>query len=129
MTQGLIDETHDPARRSFVETASFPETDFTLQNLPPGVISTAPDPVPRIGVAIGDQVFDLKKASAASARFTQPLREALKETALNALFALGRPALRELRRIVADMLDQGASGNQVRRHASKLLTPAAECTF
>jgi fumarylacetoacetase len=124
-----LDETHDPARRSFVETANRPDTDFPIQNLPIGVFSTGADPVPRIGVAIGDQIFDLKKASGASARFTQPVRHALQETSLNSLFALGRRSLRELRGIVADMLDQGGSGNQVRHHASDLLTSAQACTL
>ena len=129
MTKARLDETHDPARRSFVETANRPDTDFPIQNLPLGVFSTGADPTPRIGVAIGDQVFDLKKASGASARFTQPMRNALQETSLNALFAQGRRSLRELRGIVADMLDQGGSGNQARRHASDLLTAARSCTF
>src|SRR5262249_21668945 len=124
-----LDETHDPARRSFIETANQPDTDFPIQNLPLGVFCTKADPVPRIGVAIGDRVFDLKKASPATQRFTQPVRDALQETSLNSLFALGRPTLSELRLIVADLLDQGASGNQVRRQASDLLVPADECAL
>src|SRR5262249_59966147 len=105
-------ETHDPGRRSFLETANQLDTDFPIQNLPLGVFSTKADPVPRIGVAIGDHVLDLKKASPVTQRFTQPVRDALQETSLNSLFALGRSSLRELRRIVADMLDQAASANQ-----------------
>jgi fumarylacetoacetase len=53
----------------------------------------------------------------------------LQETSLNSLFALGPAAMRDLRRTVADMLDQGSSGNQVRRHASDLLTPMVACTL
>src|SRR5215831_2121380 len=37
-------------------------------------------------------------------------REALQQTTLNRLFALGSGALRDLRRTVADMVDRGASG-------------------
>jgi len=129
MTKAHLDETHDPDRRSFVEAANQPDADFPIQNLPFGVFSTDADPVPRIGVAIGDRVFDLKKASAASQRFTRPIRDALQETSLNSLFALGRSSLREVRRVVADMLDQGASGNQVRGHASELLVSAQRCTL
>jgi fumarylacetoacetase len=124
-----LDETHDPARRSFVEAANLPDGDFPIQNLPFGVFSTRPDTAVRIGVAIGDQVLDLKRASTASERFNAPTRAALQETSLNTLFALGPVAMRELRRIVADLLDQGASGNQVRRHAADLLTPIEECSF
>jgi fumarylacetoacetase len=40
---------------------SVPEgSDFPLDNLPFGIISTAADPTPRPAVAIGDHVFDLK---------------------------------------------------------------------
>jgi fumarylacetoacetase len=127
-TTGL-DETHDPARRSFVEAATRPETDFPIQNLPLGVFSTKADAIPRIGLAIGDQVFDLKRASGRSERLSGPTREALQDTTLNWLFSLGSGALRELRRTAADMLDQGASGNDTRRHAADLLTPMEACTL
>ena len=128
MTHNL-DETHDRARRSFVEDANRPDNDFPIQNLPLGVFSTKADPIARIGVAIGDHVLDLKKASGASERFTSQTHGALQETSLNSLFALGLAAMRDLRRTVADMLDQGSSGNQVRRHASDLLTPMVACTL
>lgn len=122
-----LDETHDPARRSFVETANRADADFPIQNLPLGVFSNEADPLPRIGVAIGDQIFDLKKASGLTDGFAQPVRQALQETSLNALFALGRSALRELRCTAADMLDERSSGNQVRRQAQELLAPAQAC--
>jgi fumarylacetoacetase len=128
MTKAL-DETHDPARQSFVETANRPETDFPIQNLPLGVFSSTADATPRIGVAIGDQVFDLKRASGRSDGIAAPTREALQETTLNRLFSLGTSALRDLRRSVADMLDQRASGNDTRRHAADLLTPMDACTL
>jgi fumarylacetoacetase len=74
-----LDDTHDPARRSFVEAANRPETDFPIQNLPLGVFSTKADTTPRIGVAIGDQVFDLKRASEGVAA---PTRKALQDGTL-----------------------------------------------
>jgi fumarylacetoacetase len=128
ITTGL-DETHDSARRSFVESANRPETDFPIQNLPLGVHSTRADTTPRIGVAIGDQVFDLKKAAGRSERLAAPTREALKDTTLNRLFSLGASALRDLRCNVADMLDQSESGNNIRRHAADLMTPIEACTL
>jgi fumarylacetoacetase len=124
-----LDETHDMARHSFVETANGPDTEFPIQNLPLGVFSSKADSCLRIGVAIGDKVFDLKKASRDDASFARPVVDALQDTSLNRLFALGRGALSDLRRKAAGMLDQGSSGNQVRRHASDLLAPMDECTF
>ena len=123
-----LDETHDPGRRSFVEAANGPDVEFPIQNLPLGVFSTVDDPEPRIAIAIGDHVFDLKKASAGSERFPEATRAALEKPALNSLFSLGRAALRELRGIAADMPDK-TSGNSVRRYASDLLVPLRNCTL
>jgi fumarylacetoacetase len=124
-----LDETHDATRRSFVEAANDGETDFPIQNLPLGVFSKKADPNPRIGMAIGDQVFDLKKASGTDGGLARSTVEALQEASLNRLFSLGQAAIRDLRRKAANMLDQASSGNEIRRHASELLTHMDECTF
>lgn len=57
-----INETHDPACKSWVASANDPNTDFPLQNLPFGRFRTEFDGSWRIGVAIGDQVLDLRVA-------------------------------------------------------------------
>ena len=36
-----LNETHDPARRSFVDSANAPGSEFPIQNLPFGVFSPA----------------------------------------------------------------------------------------
>jgi fumarylacetoacetase len=58
----MIDETHDPALESWVESANAPDTDFPIQNLPFGRFRSAPAAPWRIGIAIGDQVLDLQAA-------------------------------------------------------------------
>lgn len=55
--------THDPARRSWVESANLPGADFPIQNLPFGVFTEGG--TRRAGVAIGDRVVDLEAALAA----------------------------------------------------------------
>ena len=55
---------------SFVTVS--PQSHFPLQNLPYGVFSTQNDPSPRIGVAIGDQILDLRAISKAGL-FNGPL--------------------------------------------------------
>ena len=56
----LIDETHDPALKSWVESANDPATDFPIQNLPFGRFRAKGTSEPlRIGVANADQVHDL----------------------------------------------------------------------
>ena len=57
-----IDETHDPKRTSWVASANS-GSDFPIQNLPLGVFSQGGGQ-PRGGVAIGDQILDLKAAAA-----------------------------------------------------------------
>lgn len=57
-----IDETHDPALQSWVASANDPATDFPIQNLPFGRFREPRDGDWRIGVAIGDQVLDLRRA-------------------------------------------------------------------
>ena len=57
-----LDATHDPGLRSWVDAANDPATDFPIQNLPFGRFRRADDMDWRIGVAIGDQVLDLKRA-------------------------------------------------------------------
>ena len=59
----MLDNTHAPALRSWVESANDGVTDFPIQNLPFGRFRRAGTEEPyRIGVAIGDQVLDLKMA-------------------------------------------------------------------
>uniref|UniRef100_UPI004048D282 fumarylacetoacetase n=1 Tax=Limnohabitans sp. TaxID=1907725 RepID=UPI004048D282 len=57
-----IDDTHDPALFSWVESANLVDTDFPIQNLPFGRFRIEDDPDWRIGVAIGDQLLDLRGA-------------------------------------------------------------------
>jgi fumarylacetoacetase len=58
-----INETHDPNLKSWVESANDPDTDFPIQNLPFCVFrESGGDGFERIGVRIGDKVFDLQNA-------------------------------------------------------------------
>jgi fumarylacetoacetase len=52
-----INPTHDPARRSWVDSANDPETDFPIQNLPYGLFRCGGRV--RGGVALGDFIIDL----------------------------------------------------------------------
>jgi fumarylacetoacetase len=58
-----INETHDPKLKSWVESANDPNTDFPIQNLPFCMFwRSATSEVPHLGIAIGDQIFDLHQA-------------------------------------------------------------------
>src|ERR1044071_8426503 len=102
-----LDETHDARLRSWVPSARTAETDFPLQNLPFGIFRR-PRKVDyaRIGVAIGDQILDLRRAVAVGAREPPPpaLHEAVQADALNPLMSLGPPAARTLRAAIHTLL-------------------------
>jgi fumarylacetoacetase len=59
----MLDATHEATLRSWVESANAPDSDFPVQNLPYGVFRRKNSDEPlRVGVAIGDQILDLKLA-------------------------------------------------------------------
>ena len=101
-----LDSTHDPALRSWVESANEAGCDFPIQNLPFGVFRRkGTKEAPRGGVAIGDQILDL----AALGVRTGPT--------LNGLAAQGRPALRKLRRELSRLLGiKSTAHKRLRKH-------------
>ena len=98
-----LNHTHDPGRRSFIAAANDPGGDFPLQNLPFGVIRR--DGEAHCGVAIGDQVLDLRVAHEAGllddAAVTAP--------ALNPLLAKGNGAASVLRARLFELLAEGSA--------------------
>jgi fumarylacetoacetase len=120
----VIDETHDPKRRSWVESANG-HRDFPLQNLPLGVFSppgnNVPDAKARGGIAIGDKIFDIKAALAAGlfSGEAETAARAASGGTLNPLFALGAGPRRALRRQVFDILAEGGGQEGNGRAAAK----------
>jgi len=101
-----VDETHDPARRSWVASAHAGGTDFPIQNLPFGAFVPAGGGEPRVGVAIGDQVLDLRLAAEAGLLDDVPgALPACREPGLDGLMALGGDARRALRRALSRLLE------------------------
>jgi fumarylacetoacetase len=128
-----LDETHDAARRSWVDSANG-DTVFPLQNLPLGVFTPpgGDDQGPRGGIAIGDRILDLR-AVAGLDLFDGDAGAAVLAAAgstLNPLLALGSVPRRALRAAVFALLSEGTeTGNAARRKAGGLLHPAADCTL
>ncbi len=115
-----LDETHDPARRSWVATANRADAAFPIQNLPLGIFSPS-DGAPRAGVAIGDQILDLAAGVAAGLIDDVPEAMVAGDT-LNALLALGADHATGLRRRLGQLLDASTAPT-----AHTLLHPAAQC--
>ncbi len=104
----MTDRTHDPALRSWVESANQPGCDFPIQNLPFGVFRRAVGREGfRVGVAIGDQILDLSAADGLGL-----LGEGFEPTwagpTLNALMGAGPAASSALRARLSELLRAGA---------------------
>jgi fumarylacetoacetase len=129
-TGPALDETHDVARRSWVASAQEPGGDFPIQNLPFAVFQRGPAAAPRIGVAIGDQVLDLRAAvdggllEGANGTFT-----ACREATLNALMNLGVPARRALRRAIGRLLDEQHPAARDPALQARLLVPRGDVSL
>jgi fumarylacetoacetase len=107
----MIDDTHDPRRRSWVESANREGCDFPIQNLPVGVFRAPGERRARLGVAIGDSILDAGQWLAG-------------ET-LNAYLALAGTQRRDLRREWNKALEAGASQRPLHAQAQcEMLLPA-----
>lgn len=123
-----LNPTHDPARRSWLASANGADTEFAIQNLPLGMFSLPGEgdgAPPRPGVAIGDQVVDLRGLDAAgllsgeAARAVRAVAPA--DHGLNALMALGHGPASALRAQLSELLREGGAGGL--RERANLLHP------
>ncbi|MQA89369.1 MAG: fumarylacetoacetase [Gemmatimonas sp.] len=122
--ESSLNETHDPALRSWVESANVPGNDFPIQNLPFGVFRCDVGRPPRVGVAIGEMVLDVSGCRSAGLldREAIPAAEACGEPSLNALMALGAEHWSALRRQLSDLLRVGSTAARDAARKAELLT-------
>ena len=124
-----LNETHDPALSSWVESAHDASTDFPIQNLPFGVFRTRGSSESfRGGVAIGNQIVDLAAVARAGV-FTGLAREAAQAASaekLNGLMALGPKSWSALRLSLSQALRVGSSQQAA---LSSCLVPMAAAEF
>ncbi len=124
----MIDETHNPARTSWVASANG-HSDFPIQNLPIGIFSPLGG-AKRGGIAIGDRILDLGAVLEAGL-LTGEARDAAEAASgreLNPFMRQGPVAWTSLRRAVSDLLDAAGTG-PARGMAERLLHDAALCTM
>ena len=86
-----------------------PSSDFSLANIPFGIISTSEDQTPHVAVAIGSHVLDLKALATNSDLTTllpgiDGLTQVFSQPSLNAFAELGRPVHRQVRAALQDLL-------------------------
>ena len=128
-----LNETHDPARRSWVESANAEGTDFPIQNLPFGVFDDGKGA--RGGVALGDWVVDLAVLLEAGA-ISGPAAAAASGRSLLALFACAQRDVSALRAALSDLYRADGTGDRraaeaalVPMNAAELLLPAKPTAF
>jgi fumarylacetoacetase len=123
------DRTNDPNIRSWLAAANLPGSAFPIQNLPFGVFRGAHTAESyRGGVAIGDQIIDLK--ALAEARLFSADAEvgvrAAGQSSLNALMQLGPKAWGALRCALFDAL---AAGSALEPQLRKCLVPQYDASY
>jgi fumarylacetoacetase len=119
----------DASLRSFVDVPA--HSHFSIHNLPFGVFRPRAGTTPRVGVAIGDHVVDLSVLAEKSLFHGPELSgtRVFHEPVLNAFMAMGRPAWREARARITELLTDGESvlrDDPGLRDAALLRTPSVE---
>ena len=125
-----LDETHDPALRSWVDSANAPRGDFPIQNLPFGVFRPAGGRgAGRVGVAIGQLILEVAPLAP---YLDPPAARAARACAfsnLNRLMGMGRGAARDLRRGLSRLLSDHRRRAEIEPHLvpmtrAEMLLPA-----
>jgi len=127
--ENLLNETHNPALTSWVNSANQTNTDFPIQNLPFGIFKVAnTEQSFRGGVAIGDQIVDLAALSALSLfeGIAQKSVEACAANELNTFMAMGTKAWSALRLALSDALK---NGSPLQEKVNKCLVAQADVVY
>jgi fumarylacetoacetase len=107
-----LNETHNPALKSFVSSANDGITDFPIQNLPLGIFRRAGSNEDfRGGIAIGDQILDLTAISNLHlfSGLSAQAAQACGKPTLYRYLALGQPAWTALRASVSKILSEDSA--------------------
>ncbi len=122
----MLDHTHDPKARSFVASANG-HPDFPIQNLPLVLFSVRDDEPARMGIAIGDAVFDIEAAQQEGLlgeALSQAVDDGFFTEGWNHVLSLGTGMRRLLRHEVFALLREGAEHEETVR---ALLHDASAC--
>lgn len=119
----MLDNTHAADAKSWVVSANLAGVDFPIQNLPFGAFRTPGDTV-RLGVAIGDQILDLRACAKLGLLQDLPtdVGTSLQQPQLNEFMALGRATWRLTRQHLFSLLqDQGELATLAKSHSKQIL--------
>jgi fumarylacetoacetase len=121
-----MNATHDPARRSWVESANAPGSDFPIQNLPFGLFRAGG--TARGGVALGEFIIDLGRLHARGFLTGSAAEAAAAATgpSLGPLLECSPAAVSALRAQLSDLFREGGTGNPSELEATLVPIAAAE---
>lgn len=125
-----VNETHRPELRSWIDSANRPGAPFPIQNLPFGVFRRrGVDDLPRVGVAIGDEILDVTEANGLGVFSGEALDAAYEceHPALNPLMACEPEEISALRSQLSQLLrDDGPMADRRPRLRETALVPMSE---
>jgi len=124
-----LNETHDVALRSWLESANAAGSDFSIQNLPFAVFRRRGSNEPwRGGLAIGDQIVDLGALAATGVLrgHAQAALQAAAADTLNAFMAQGPTAWSALRLALSRALRRGSAEE---REVARCLVAQADAEY
>lgn len=110
------------ALTSWIASANEQQADFPIQNLPYGVFTQLHQT--RMGVAIGDQILDLRACASEGllATVASEVVDACTASVLNPLMALGEEAWAALRKRITELLSIGVEA-QLQKRLQQFLVP------
>ncbi len=114
-------------KRSWIESANSPASDFPLNNLPCGVFSTGGGPM-RCGIAIGDRILDASGLEADGILRADPDARVLDAPVWNGFMELGPEVWARYRARLTGMLAEGAP-TEIRDRLGAFLVPMEEATL
>ena len=124
-----MNDTHDPTRTSWIVAANAEDSDFPIQNLPFGVFSRSGDSERSVGVAIGDQIVDIKQCTNANlwSGAAREVAELCAAPTMNALLEVPRASLSEFRSRLSELLTGSATeGGGITPLPEQSLVPIAD---
>ncbi len=127
----MINSTHDPLLKSWVDSANEPASEFPIQNLPFGVFSRSRGDTPQsVGVAIGDCILDVAACVREGLLDPTPAADTCSEHVMNRLMARDATTLSAFRSELSQLLsDHGPSVKRAREAAKRILVPMNEAAM
>ena len=128
-----VNETHNPALKSWIESANLPDCDFPIQNLPFAEFRRRGSREAfRGGVAIGNQILDLAAIGSRGVLtgLAAEAAAAAAEPTLNRFMAMGPTAWSDLRLVLSRLLrDHSEYQTDYQAEVQDCLVPQSEAEF